>query len=102
MYGLYLILLVLDCYPDFEGIKHQVLELEMSEALDQAVSTVFYWYRPMLAKHMIEDFEAMKYDISNNVDRSADITNTTTTFVGGQTFEPKCQTISFRKVSSAG
>lgn len=74
----------------------------MSETLDQAVSTAFYWYRPMLAKHMVEDFEAMKYDIDNSVDKSAGTTNTTTTFVSGQTFEPKCRTISFRKVSGAG
>jgi hypothetical protein len=97
--------MALDHYPDFESIENQVLELKVSEGLDQAVSAAFQWCRPMLVKNPIDDFEAMEYEISSRMGSTisnTDMTKVTETVNIDRKYEPKCRTTSFTRVSAAG
>ena len=105
LYGFYLLIMAVDHYPDFESIENQMLELEVSKRLDQAVSAVFQWYRPMLANDPIDDFEAIEYGIRSSMDSNSsntDMAKVIQTVDIDYKYERKSRTTSFTRVSAVG
>ena len=95
----------MDHYPDFESIENQMLELEVSKRLDQAVSAVFQWCRPMLANDPIDDFETIEYGIRSSMDSNSsntDMAKVIQTVDIDYKYERKSRTTSFTRVSAVG